>query len=485
MKIVNSNEMKKIDNLTIKKGIDEKILMEQASFSVKEIILELNPKNILVIAGTGNNGGDALAVSRLLKNDGFEVEVFVMGDKEKASEGFKNQLNLCRVYDVEFINSIQNINSYDIIIDGIIGNGLSGKIKGDLLDIIDKINESKSKVISIDIPTGISSDNGSIMGKAIKSDITVTFGYLKIGHLMYPGREYSGEIKLTKISFDKEYEKHLKRKLINKNMVKNILPKRNLNTHKYNYGVVTIISGSIDFPGSSILSALGAQWCGAGIVNLITPSFTPVLNYEPSIIYQSLNKEYFNIKDFEKIKYKLYKSDALLIGPGIGKKSYDFIDKIIHEFPDKKIILDADAIQNIKNIENNKNILITPHSGEFKNIVDINEENIVELIEKYAVIKNINIFYKSSTSIITDGLNTYFNVYGDDSLSKGGSGDLLSGMISSFIAQGASLINASIIASYILYKTAYNLGEKNTKYTVTPLKIAKNIQEEFLKLRGE
>ena len=484
MFIVDSEEMKKIDNSTISKGLQENVLMEQASFSVKEIVSNLNPKNILIIAGTGNNGGDALATARLLKNDEFSLDVYIQGNIEKASYGFQNQKLLCEKYGVNFIENMLNLEKYDTIIDGIIGVGLKGNIKGNLLDVIDKINDSNSTIISIDIPTGISSDNGKILGKGVKADITVTFGYLKIGHIVYPGREYSGEIKLTKMSFDKDYEKELKRKLITKEMIKNFLPQRKSDSHKYDYGVVTILSGSKKYPGSSIISALGAQKTGTGIVNLITPSYTPILNYEPSIIYENLNKDYFEENDFELIKEKLEKSDSILIGPGIGNKSGKFIDKILNVFSHKKLIVDANAIQNIKNINSCKNIIITPHCGEFNSITEIDEFD-VEKIENYALNKKVKILYKSSTSFITDGINSYFNVFGDDSLSKGGTGDLLSGVIASFVAQGNSLIESSIISSYLVYKTAFELGIKRSKYTITPIEIVRNIYIELNELRGE
>ncbi|MGM0639994.1 MAG: NAD(P)H-hydrate dehydratase [Thermotogota bacterium] len=484
MFVVDSKEMKTIDDMTISKGLQENVLMEQASFSVKEIVSDLNPKKTLIIAGTGNNGGDALATGRLLKNDGFEVEIYIYGNVEKSSYGFKNQMLLCKKYNINFINDISTIEKYDIIIEGIIGNGLNGEIRGELLNIIEIINSSKGTIVSIDIPTGISSDNGQIMGKAINADLTVTFGYLKIGHLIYPGREYSGEIKLTKLSFDRDFEKNLKRKLITKEMVEKILPKRSVNSHKYDYGVVTILSGSKKFPGSSILAALGAQKTGVGIVNLVTPSYTPILDYEPSIIYENLNKDYFEIDDFESIKQKLEKSDSILIGPGIGRKSDGFIKKVLNNYPNKKIIVDADAIQNIKNINSCENILITPHVGEFNRLTNIDELD-VKFIENYAKSKNINVLFKSSTSFITDGYNSFFNVFGDDSLSKGGTGDLLSGVISSFLAQGSSLTDSAIIGSYLVYKTSFELGSEKTKYTVTPIDIIHNIYKELNNLRGD
>lgn len=484
MYIVNSKEMKKIDELTISKGLQESVLMEQAAFSVKEVIEQKNPENILILAGTGNNGGDALAVARLLKNDGHRVIVKIIGDENNSTYGFKNQKDICNIYNVDFIKEIPDFNIFDVVVDGIIGNGLNGEIRGELLNTIEAINKSNSTVISIDIPTGISSDTGEIMKKAIKADITITFGYLKIGHLVYPGREYSGEIKLTKISFDREYESKLKRYLLTEGKMIEIFPERSKDSHKYDFGVVTILAGSKDYLGAPILSALGAQLSGAGLVNLITPSYTPVLGHEPSIIYKNLDKEKFEEEDISKIEEKIEKSDVILIGPGIGGKSNNFIMGIINKFNHKKMVIDADAIQTIKQIKTNKNMIITPHSGEFQKLVG-ESLNTVEDIERYSLDKNINILYKSSTSIITNGEISYFNVFGNDALSKGGTGDLISGILASFIAQGNSIIDSALIATYLAYNTGYNLGLNQTNFTVTPIQIAKNLNKELIKLRGD
>lgn len=484
MHIVNSMEMKKIDELTISKGLQESVLMEQAAFSVKEVIEQVNPENILILAGTGNNGGDALAVARLLKNDGYRVSVKIIGDENNSTYGFKNQKDICDVYNVTFIKEISDFNVFDVVVDGVIGNGLNGEIRGDLLNIIEAVNKSDSTVISIDIPTGISSDTGKIMKKAIKAYVTITFGYLKIGHLLYPGREYSGEIKLTKMSFDREYESTLKRYLLTEEKMLEIFPERSKDSHKYDFGVVTILAGSKDYLGAPILSALGAQLSGAGLVNLITPSYTPVLEHEPSIIYKNLDKEKFEKEDIPKIEGKIENSDVILIGPGIGKNSDDFIMEIINKFNHKKIVIDADAIYAIKNLKTNKNMIITPHSGEFQKLVGENL-NTIEDIERYSIEKNINILYKSSTSIITNGEKSYFNVFGNDALSKGGTGDLISGIIASYIAQGNSIINSALIATYLVYKTGYNLGLSKTNFTITPIQIAKNLNKELIKLRGD
>jgi NAD(P)H-hydrate epimerase len=175
---------------------------------------------------------------------------------------------------------------------------------------------------------------------------------------------------------------------------------------------------------------------------------------------------------------------VILIGPGIGKNSDDFIMEIINKFNHKKIVIDADAIYAIKNLKTNKNMIITPHSGEFQKLVGENL-NTIEDIERYSIEKNINILYKSSTSIITNGEKSYFNVFGNDSLSKGGTGDLISGIIASYIAQGNSIINSALIATYLVYKTGYNLGLSKTNFTITPIQIAKNLNKELIKLRGD
>lgn len=486
MKILDYALSKKIDEITISKGIKEETLMEQAAFALTDVILSFKPKKVLYVLGTGNNGGDGLASARMLINKGYSPEVYINGNINNVSEGFKKQLEIAKKYNLIINDSFVDINieQFDIVIDGLIGIGIKGEINKKTSAIIDKINKFSKFTISIDIPTGISADNGKIMGNAIKADLTVAFGYLKIGHLINEGRDFSGDIKVVELSFDKSLDNKIKKELVTHNSVKKLIPSRNKIHHKYNAGYLLILAGSKDFTGAAILSAFSAQKSGCGLVKLITPNYdSSILTLEPSVIYNYYNKDYFQKNDIELIKQDIEKCDAMLIGPGLTKKSYEFVKNILVNYKNvKNIVLDAESIEIIKEFSQfNYNVTITPHRGEFVKYVD-NDYNITNL-ENISKNKKINILFKDKTTLIVSNDEVFFNIEGDSSLSKGGTGDILSGLIGSFLAQGSTHQEANILASYIIYSTAKDLRNEYTEFFITPKLITDNIYKIFKKLQ--
>ena len=488
MKVLTSQEAKQIDRETVQKGIMEETLIEQAAASVADIVETYKPHAILSVVGKGNNGADGVATARILKNRGYKVEILLVGDMEQSSEGFKKQFKITNNYRVKVYRFGQDnldFEEYDLIIDGLLGIGLKGEVKAEVSKVIDKINSSNKVIISIDIPSGLSCDTGEIMGNAIKASETVTFGNLKIGHLLYPAREFCGDIKIANLSFDSSILDSINRNLVTSDMVKSLLPDRPEDSYKYKFGSVLILAGSAKYPGAPILTALGAQRVGTGIVKLITPAdSSSVLALEPSIIYRSLDKEYFESGDVEIIREDIKKADVLVIGPGITEQATGFILRLVNDYKeDKLFLLDADALLILKDrkIKLNKNFVITPHVGELTKVYR-NVKNDVLGLESYSKEIGSTIVLKSSTTIITDGEETYFNIAGNSSLAKGGSGDLLSGVIGGYIAQGLSSLKASIIGTYVVYDTAQNLSKDYTEYFVTPKLICDNIYKTISKL---
>ena len=171
LKILTSSQAKLIDKLTIEKGIAPETLMEQAAFSVADIAETFEPNSILCVVGKGNNAGDGIAAGRILKNRGYNVEILIVGDPTQGSPDFKKQLEIAQKYQINIYRfDVDEINysQYDLIIDGLIGIGLTGEVKGEVTEAITRINSSGSKVLSVDIPSGISSDTGEVLGTAVK-----------------------------------------------------------------------------------------------------------------------------------------------------------------------------------------------------------------------------------------------------------------------------------------------------------------------------
>ncbi|MCX7913954.1 MAG: NAD(P)H-hydrate epimerase, partial [Thermodesulfovibrionales bacterium] len=260
MKVVNSEEMKQIDKLTISDyGIPSLVLMERAGLAVASKIKEFfPPKKVLIVAGRGNNGGDGLVVARILHNWGYRVKAIILANEEELSQDCKKQYEIARHFgfEIEFSQTPTERDLHEaIIVDAIFGTGLNKPINDSLLKIFSKINDSKMPVVAVDIPSGVSADTGEIFGNAIRATYTVTFGLPKRGHFLYPGAAFTGKLFIEDIGFDRKLleSKDLKVNLIEREMVSKILPPRERYSHKGDYGHVLVVAGSTGKTGAAIM----------------------------------------------------------------------------------------------------------------------------------------------------------------------------------------------------------------------------------------
>ncbi|MDH5202991.1 MAG: NAD(P)H-hydrate epimerase, partial [Nitrospirota bacterium] len=282
MKVVTAEEMRSIDAETIEVyGIPGAVLMERAGFAVASKIKEIfGRKKVIVVSGNGNNGGDGLVVARNLYNEGWDVKVFLTS----RQEDFKGDALLQYKAAVKFGVDIQPIKEllmcnipvitrHSIIVDAILGTGLSKDISGRLAEVINFLNKSNVPIISVDIPSGISSDNGQVMGEAIRAHYTVTFGLPKRGHLLYPGAGYSGRLLIEDIGFPKELleSEKFNVEILTKNEISTLIPERLKYSHKGDYGHVLIVAGSRGKTGAAFMAAKACLRSGAGLVTIGVP----------------------------------------------------------------------------------------------------------------------------------------------------------------------------------------------------------------------
>ena len=470
--------MKEMDRFTIENlGIPSRVLMERAGVSVvlalEHEMEELYNKSFVIVIGKGNNGGDGLVVARTLLDYSSDVNVVLLskelkGEPKENFEIYKkmggNYLVLGEDIDLSAFESL--LISADVVIDAILGIGLKGEVREEVAKIIDMINMSPAYKVCVDIPSGIDSDTGKAMGKAVECDLTVTFAYPKIGHILYPGREHTGKLKVASIGIPKYLTDkfNIRRYLTTADFVKSLLPHRPKDSHKGTFGKVAIVAGSKMYKGAAVLSALGALKSGAGLTYLLVPEEiheVPAM-VAPEVITIPVPScdGYFCEKSVEFVKDFLKKIDVFAIGPGLSqsKKVHNFVKSILKI--EKPAVVDADALNNL-DITSFKGreapTVVTPHPGEFarllgKSIQDAKYNYI--LAEKVAKEYGIVVLLKGATTIITDGIETYFNITGDSGLAKGGSGDVLTGMITSFMAQGLNAKDASVVAAYIHGLTA-------------------------------
>ena len=436
---VSSKEMKLFEK--------EEFLKKESYFFVKNAgkqafnLIRKNFKNkqpIIVLCGPGNNGGDGFIIAKCLINHGYETEVYALSNRKTYKGDALKALN-------EYGEKIKKISLFRIkknalIVDAIFGIGLSRSIKGILKKIFNQINKSNNKVVSIDIPSGISSDTGKILGCAIKADYTVTFHTKKLGHLFEPGKEFSGKLKVVDIGFDKTKMK--KRYIVNSPYLWiKYFPWKKTSGHKYSRGRVVVYGGQKEFTGATILSTQAALRTGVGSAKIICSKDTlQIYSLKfPSVLKTEIN-DIYRLEKF----LKKEKITSVLIGPGSGSNNkVKEITKLILKKV-KYVVLDADALTcfkgDLKSLYSllDKNKIITPHLGEFQKIfpkIKNNLNNIDKAISAVKLIKSNIILKGPSTIIACYNKKIAINDHASSELAVIGSGDVLSGMIVSLLGE--------------------------------------------------
>ncbi|MDP4179979.1 MAG: NAD(P)H-hydrate dehydratase [Bacillota bacterium] len=481
MKVVTPEQMNMIDSEAINKiGIPSIVLMENAALKVVEEVLKgfdsICGKRIIVIAGKGNNGGDAFAAARHLYNKGALVKVFLTSQKSDIKNDPAINLKIIekmKIETVELTDSSQifdlemELEGCDLILDGIFGTGFKGQVKGLIDEIIDAINNSGKLTIAIDIPSGINGENGKIEGKCIKADKTVTFVLPKIGLSVYPGCDYTGELAVSDIGIPDFIIKSLniKTNIICKEEVSSIIPVRSSQSSKGDYGRVFIVSGSTGMIGSGCLCANAALRSGAGLVYLGVPASLAGI-YQSHLLepitfpLEDHTKGYLADESCGEILKKMQNMKVLAIGPGLSTNE-NIKEIMINIFENSSIplVLDADALNAVsEDISMLKKIkvpcVITPHPGEMSRLLGISIKDIqndrIKLAMKFADKYNVITVLKGMRTIIAlpDG-NIHINPTGNPGMATAGTGDVLTGIIAGFIGQGMEPEKAAIAGVYI------------------------------------
>ena len=523
MFILSREEMYAIDKFTIEKvGIPGQELMENAGKGCAEFIRNellnysgnmeetlkgsseenLNKETfsrfkIALFCGSGNNGGDGFVIARYLQNWQHSPEIFLIGNTDKMSIETLSNYHKCKelcipIYKIE--EEPNDLSEFDLIIDAIFGIGLKGEIQDWRIDVIDKINSSEKTVVAIDIASGVDANTGQAE-VAIEADFTLTMAAIKYGQLLGKGREKCGEILVIDIGVPQDVfsEFLIKGKLATCENVS--FPHRNRFSHKGDYGKIGIIAGSPGFTGAAILASKAALRSGAGMITLFHPpgletifetQLLEVMTYALPFDLSRRSETKTERGDKEGFFNKLNSMNILLIGPGIGKSSetVELLKQVI-AFWDKPLILDADALNIIAENKNilkdisGKQVLLTPHIGEFARLCDVKIEDIkkdpLQYLQDFVAKYKCNILLKSATSIYCDETGLIFDITGNDGLSTSGSGDVLAGIITSFVGQNLSLKDAAVSASYLMGETAEKLAEKRKPASIIPSDIIENI----------
>lgn len=448
--LLNHTEMKAVDMYSIHTiGIPSLVLMERAALSVVRRMLERITKKdkILAVSGSGNNGADAVAAARILHNMGYDACVYLAADADHISGELKVQIDIVNNQNIKVYGKDDiRWESFDWIIDGVFGIGLSREVQGRYAEVISKINEASGKVCAVDIPSGIFADNGQVLGCAVKADMTVTFGFDKAGMILYPGASYAGDLYVEDIGFAIDsvdfVTPHLQ--CLEDEDIKAILPKRYPWSNKGSYGKLLVVAGKKNMCGAAYLCGKAAYKTGVGLVKIITPeeNRTIIQTSIPEAVLDTYNED---MPDENWIKAQMQWADAIVVGPGLGitKAGEVFVRCALKQT--KPVLIDADGLNILakhKEWLEQKTcpLIITPHLGEMsrltqKSIKEI-QDSLIETCEQFAEAYDLICVLKDARTITSDGRNvTFVNTSGNNGMSTGGSGDVLSGIIGGLMCQ--------------------------------------------------
>lgn len=492
---LNSQQMKSADRYTIQEeGIPAVDLMERAAagcvMAMEEEGLDLSSP--CVVCGSGNNGGDGFAIARMLAAKGLPVQVFFVGTEAHCTEENRYQMRLLREKGISVGNEYIP-GEYSIIIDAIFGVGLSREVIGRYYQIIKQMNQAKAVRFAVDIPSGISADQGSVMGIAFRADYTVTFQTEKLGLALCPGKEYAGKVIVADVGINTGHiiEENDTAFSLEPAEYRELLPERPEDSNKGNFGKLLIIAGSKGMAGAAYLNAMSAYMAGAGLVQIYTPE-------ENRIVLQSLLPEAiittYDLYDQGELIRLLKWADTVCIGSGIGKS--DRSRKILRttlEYVQVPCLIDADGLNLIAEHQKYmdetilENLVITPHMKEMSRLLGTEVAELksrrLELMNRFVSRYPVTCILKDARTVIASpGSPVYINQSGNAAMAKAGSGDVLAGIISGLMAQGMDCRNASILGTYLHGRAGDHARAQKGAYSVMARDLIGYLPDAFLEL---
>ena len=479
-KVATSKETQRIDALaTSSYGIKGLELMENAGLGIVKALnkrfKKLSKKRVLIFCGKGNNGGDGFVLARLLFNMNIRVTVLLLEKIECLPDDPATNAELALKLGVEIIELDKtnlhfldtHLKKCDIIIDALFGTGLTRAVGGLYKTTVEKINCSEKYTTSIDMPSGIDSDSGTLMGVCIRADLTLALALFKHSHFLFPAAELMGEIELIDIKMPTELitSQALKVEVIEETDIQNWFPQRSACSHKGNYGHVLVIAGSTGKGGAAGLTALAALRMGCGLVTLALPeSCQKAYEFHPlEVMTVPAPETKAGTLALSSKKILLEHSrgkSAIAIGPGLSTEpeTVQLLSELLPKI-DCPLIIDADALNSIAQNPDTlnqlkSNAILTPHPKEMSRITGIETSKILKkripYTRNFAQKHSVNVVLKGAATIISqpNGVTT-INPTGNPGMATAGSGDVLTGVIASLVAQGFSPSKAAISGAYL------------------------------------
>jgi NAD(P)H-hydrate epimerase len=517
MKLVTTAQMRALEQAAVEAGATWPGLMEQAGWGIAQEAMRLlgavQDRRVLALVGPGNNGGDALVAARHLHDAGAQVALYLWRRADTPDDANHRRCHERGIAEYSASSDVGRaelralLESCDLVVDGLLGMGISRPVEGELAEIVEAVNASKELrtknresnsasvlgsrflVLAIDMPTGIHSDSGAVMRQAIKADMTVATGLVKRGLIQHPGRSYAGMIRLAEIGLAPEDVEAIMSDMIDARSVRALLPARPDSAHKGTFGKALVVAGSLLYPGAAGLASAGAARVGAGVVTLATGrsafggpgrlaevTLRPLPEADWGVLGEAAADELFK---------HLEGYSALLVGPGLGREepSRGFLERLLSldtprqrghigfrtgtgEEPhaDKQrpelppTVIDADGLNLLSEIDAwwerlaRGRFVLTPHPGEMKRLLKTEEldedraKAAAEAAERWGQV----VVLKGATTVVArpDG-RTMLNDGGNAALATAGTGDVLAGAIAGLLAQGIAPFDAAVLGVYL------------------------------------
>lgn len=460
---ITSREMRALELNAEYFGVSQLQLMENAGHNIAlEIASRFkSDKSVAIFCGLGGNGGDGFVVARHLLSMGFNVTVILAGKAKEIShraalenwnalQFLKESVSIHEVYDSSLIPDV----TADIVVDALLGTGTKGKLKPPISQLVEKINALDAFRVAVDVPTGIDSDTGEILGTAVKANLTITFHKTKKG--LESAREYVGELIIKGIGLPKQFEK-----FAGPGDVLLVTKPRPSESHKGDFGRLLVIGGSETFSGAPALVALAALRTGVDLAYVAAPEKTAyaISSMSPDLITIKLEGKHLNLGNIPALKTYIETVNAIVLGPGLGlySETREAVKAVIEavESAAKPLLLDADGLKAFAEFKRKLNVplVLTPHAGEYailtgKKLPEDLKEKISE-VQKTAVELGAIVLLKGPVDIISDEKRFKLNFTGNPGMTVGGTGDVLSGIVGAFLAQQIDPFEAAVAGAFV------------------------------------
>ena len=511
MRISTVEQMRQLDRNAVERyGIKDEILMENAAhalyFAILKVMGSVRGKRFVTFAGSGNNGGDAITLSRKLYSSGAKVKIYLMGDPSKYKGGARMNYEIAEKIglDIEIFmgdNALvrASVEAADAIIDGILGTGISRNVSGKYEEAIRIINESSKLIFSVDIPSGVNGNTGEIMGSAVKADYTVTFGLPKIGNILYPGFESCGKLYVSHISFPPENYDVNEINIMTNDPIP--IPPRKKDGHKGTFGDMLFIAGAKKYYGAPFFSALSFLKAGGGYSRLATAkSVVPFIGSEGrEIVFHPLPEteegsiSYIAKDEILKIAENV---DFVVIGPGtsLNERTQKLMLDLIPQI-NKPLLVDGDGLTALSrdvNIlkERREKTVLTPHPGEMARLTGYSVKEIlknrIETARNFAKDFEVIVVLKGAhTQIAMPNGDVYINLSGNSGMATAGSGDVLTGTIAAMYGLGLKFEDAVRMGVFVHGFAGDIAAEKYGEDGITARSIMNELPEAMKMIRED